>query len=89
MLNLINRQQKIKEKGFKIDLSDDTEDIYSTSYNTIDFSKIKVGVKTLEDATVVLGDIKKANARLSDKGNILKAINNKDFETMREASNFY
>lgn len=86
---LINRKQQIKEKGFAMNLADSTEDIYATNFNTVDFSKIKVGVKTLDDAIVSLGDYKKVNPKLADKETILKAINSGDLETMREASNFY
>lgn len=54
-----------------------------------DFSKIRVGVKTLEDAIVKLGDYRKANPRLADKDTILKAISTNDIDTMREVSNFF
>ena len=35
-----------------MNLADSTEDKYATAFNTIDFSKIKVGVKTLDDAII-------------------------------------
>ena len=53
---MINRIKEIKKKGFSMSLSDDTQDIYSNDQNgVLDFSKIKVGVKTLDDAILDLG----------------------------------
>lgn len=65
------------------------EDTYGKQYRTVDFSKIRVGLKTLEDAVLSLGDYKKVNSRLGDKETILDAIDKNDINTMREASNFY
>jgi len=33
----------------------------------VDFSKIRVGVKSLSDATLKLGDLRKINPTLADK----------------------
>ena len=52
-----NRQAEIKQKGFNMAIGR-TEDVYANP--ALDFSKIKVGLKTLEDATVAIGDVKKA-----------------------------
>ena len=54
-----------------------------------DFSQIKVGLKTLDDATINLGDFKKANSRLADKAVVLKAINNQDLASLRDISDFF
>lgn len=70
-------------------LNEDTDDVYANSFNTVDFSKIKVGIKTLDDAVVNLGDYKKINPRLSDKQEVLRAIHNCDYDTMRDVSNFF
>lgn len=70
-------------------INDSTEDIYAQSFNAVDFSKIKVGIKTLDDAIVNLGELKKINPRLADKKEVLRAINNGDYETMRDISNFF
>ena len=74
-----------------MDLADDrySEDTYAQSYNAVDFSKIKVGIKTLDDAVLTLGDLKKIDPRLADKEEVLRAINNADYDTMREISNFF
>ena len=52
----------------------------------VDYNKIKLGTKTLDDAILDLGSLKKINPTLADKGNILRAINNYDLKTMREIS---
>lgn len=58
-------------------------------YVPTDFSKIKVGVKTLNDAVLSLGEYKKLNPRLGDKKNVLRALDNGDINTMRDISNFF
>ena len=55
----------------------------------VDYSKIKVGAKTLDDAIFKLGDLKRANPSLADKATVLRAINDYDLKTMREISNFF
>lgn len=86
---MINRIEEIKQKGFRMNLSNDTEDVYAKQFNTVDFSKIRVGVKSLEDAIVTLGDLKKLDSRLGDKEEVLRAINNGDYDQMRDISNFF
>ena len=54
------RQEQIREKGFDM-----------LGVNPTNYGKIKVGVKTLEDATLNLGAIKNANRNLGDKRVIL------------------
>jgi hypothetical protein len=52
---LINRKEEIKRKGFSIEIANnDTQSL--NSFETTDFSKIKVGAKTLDDAILTLGD---------------------------------
>ena len=87
MINRTERIQEIKRKGFAMSTQDTLPDF--STYNPTDFSKIKVGLKTLEDAIVNVGDLKKIDSRYTDKETVLKAIHNCDFETMREISNFY
>ena len=65
-----------------------TEDT-NQRYTPTDFSKIKVGVKTLDDAVLSLGQYKKINPRLGDKTQVLRAINNGDIAKMRDISNFF
>ena len=87
---MINRKEEIKKKGFIMDLAIDTQDdVYSQTYMPIDFSKIKVGAKTLEDAVLDLGSLHKQNPRLADKKTILDAIDRNNYELMREISNYF
>ena len=55
----------------------------------VDFSKIRIGAKDLEDAVFQLSDLKKTNPQLADKGNILRAIDQNDLKTLREVSDFF
>ena len=82
-----NRMKEIKSKGFQM-TSNDTRDPYET-YNPTEFSKIKVGLQTLKDATINIGTYKRIDPRLSNKETILKAIATNDLETMRDVSNFF
>ena len=84
---MINRKEEIKKKGFSIPLSEDTH--IQSPFEVTDFSKIKVGAKTLEDAIVELGDYRKVDKRLTNKLSVLKAIHSGDFREMREISNFF
>lgn len=64
---------------------DDTTDTIN-----LDFAKIRVGAGTLEDA--VLDDLygyKKLNRRLGDKKEILRALHEGDYATLRDISNFF
>lgn len=82
-----NRIEEIKKKGFSMipEVNKDT----SEEYREIDFSKIKVGLKTLEDAVLDINRLGKINPRLAKRDEVLKAINNSDYEKMREISNFF
>ena len=87
-----NRIEDIKAKGFNIITTADTDHNQPSGYigpPTIDFSKIKVGAKILDDAILKLGDYKNINPRLSDKVTILRAIHTYDLKTMREVSDFF
>ena len=90
---MINRREEIKKKGFSMQIVDNSKTTADTSainsFEPVDFSKIKIGAKTLTDAVYNLGDLKKVDRRLTDKEYILKAIHDCDFEAMREISNFY
>mgnify|MGYP006896858354 CR=1 FL=1 len=52
MASLIDRKIEIKKKGFNMRPA--TEDT-SERYTPVDFSKIKIGIKTLDDAVLSLG----------------------------------
>lgn len=44
------------------------------SFIPVDFSKVRIGVKSLTDAVLKLGDLKKVNPTLANKKAILQAI---------------
>ena len=86
---MINRKEEIKKKGFSIEVNNhDTQNINSFE-GAVDFSKIRVGAKLLDDAIPILGDLKKIDSRLANKENVLKAIHNGNYAEMREISNFF
>lgn len=81
----MNEQTKINEKGIDIPSTTDTG-----KRPPLDFSKLKVGVKMLEDAVITsAGDLRKANPNLADKQTVLKAIDSYDYAKMREISDFF
>ena len=88
-----NRREEIKKKGFAMQPERNISEVYvpnsvkETPFT--DFSKIKVGIKTLDDAIFNLGELKKINPRLADKETVLRAIQSNDIITMREISNFF
>lgn len=54
----------------------------------IDYAKMKVGIRSLDDAIINLGSYKKVNPNMT-KENIQRAISIGDIRTMREASEFF
>ena len=86
----MNRQQEIKSKGFNMVPSLDTSELPTLERRTLDFNKVKIGLKTLEDAVLTnAGDLKRARPDLSDKQTVLRAIDNYDCVKMREISDFF
>lgn len=87
---MINRREEIKKKGFSMRLEQDTQDVFTPEgIPSPDFSKIKVGIKSLDDAVYSLGELKRISPRLADKKTILNAMHSGDIATMREVSNFF
>ena len=80
-----NRMQEIKAKGFAMRPASEEDD----HYVPYDFSKIKVGVKNLDDAILELGSLKKVEPRLTNKETVLRAIVSNNLDGMREISNFF
>lgn len=71
-----------------MNLSNSTTDVQNAGIAT-DFSKIRVGVKALDDAIISLGDYRRINPQLGDKKLIQDAINKCDILKMREVSRFF
>lgn len=55
----------------------------------LDFSKMRVGVRSITDAILNVGTFKKVNKNYGDKEFILRAIYRKDYETLREISKYF
>ena len=71
------KTSRIKQKGFYMPLAKDDQ------YVPNEFSKIKIGLQTLNDAIFEYGKYAKANKRLGDKGFVLKSISDYNLEQMR------
>ena len=89
-----NRVKEIKEKGFNIIQGSNNTNFSSNETERfiaapLEFNRIRVGAKNLDDAIFKLGDYNKANPRLADKATVLRAIDEYDLKTMREISNFF
>ena len=81
---------QIKKKGFNMIETEDSQISNQVSnYVPVDFSKIRVGVKNLSDATLKLGDLRKINPSFADKERVLMAIQYGDLEKMRSISNYF
>jgi hypothetical protein len=80
---LINRRKEVNKK-----FNTTPENSY-TQIPNIDFSKIKVGMKNLDDAIYQLGDFKRINPRYADKEFVLKTIYSNNTREMKNISNCY
>lgn len=60
-----------------------------TDRDFLDFSKMKIGLRTVGDAIIDVGSFKKANKNYGDKDFVLKAIDKKDYNTLREISDYF
>ena len=78
--------EQIKKKGFDIN---NLESQIDESPQNLDFAKIRVGSKLIDDITYNLSDFKRTNNQLGDKSIVLKAINDNDLFLMRDISNFF
>ena len=81
---------QIKQKGFNmIGTEDDQIPNEVNNFAPVDFAKIRVGVKSVSDAILKLGDFRRVNPNLADKGQVLQAIHYCDYEKMRDISNYF
>lgn len=80
---MINRTEQIKKKGFKMSPAIDTND-----YTPYDFSKMRVGIQSLEDAIITYGTYNRVDSTLS-KQQILQAIKDNNISRLRQISNFF
>ena len=82
-----NRIEKIHAKGFNMSTPRSIP-IEGNVIPDVDYSRMKVGIKSLDDAVINLGEYKKLNPNMT-KENIQRAIARGDIDFLREASNFY
>ena len=81
---------EIKKKGFNMIGTEDYQiPNQASNYVPVDFAKIRVGVKSISDAILKLGDFRKVNPQLADKEQVLKAIHFGDLNRMRDISNYF
>lgn len=72
---MINRQEEIRSKGFRMN-----------DRAVVDYSKMKIGLKTVEDAVLNLSSTKKRSGSNVNKETIDRALASKDLETLRNIS---
>ena len=83
----MERQETIHNKGF--DLFNFGFPIEEKNENISEYGKIKVGVKTLEDALLDLGTLKETKLPFCNKKEIYAAIIKKDYKKMKIISDFF
>ena len=81
-----NRQDNIHQKGFNMMVAE------RGNYDPgapLDFSKMRVGAKTLDDAVLNVNAFGKINKNLGDRERINRALAEQDYTTLRQISNYY
>ena len=81
------RQEEIRAKGFN--MSSRSPATYSQQMDPLEYNKIRVGVKNLDDAVLNLGGLKATDKNYGDKRVILKALADRDVPLLREISNYF
>lgn len=76
-------------KGFKMVEDLGERDPFDMGFNEVDYAKMRVGIKTLDDAVLKLGAFKDVNPRFSDKQFILRAIETHNYDELRQISNYF
>ena len=57
--------------------------------SSLEFGKMKVGKKILEDAALDLSTLKQTTKNYNNKAAVLKALANRDIATLREISKYF
>ncbi len=78
-----NRQEEIRSKGF------DMINSRRGYEGPIEYGKIKVGTKTLDDAVLNLGSMPKIRHDFGNKAFVLQAISERNLPLIREISNYF
>ena len=87
----MNQYETKQTRDLKISIDGDTNEAYDpTKRSSLDFSKLKVGTKMIEDALLnEFGITQQVNSRFSSKKDILQAIDRCDYSFLREVSDYY
>jgi hypothetical protein len=85
-INQTTRQDTIHAQGF--DLFNFASPVINEN-GVVEYNKIKVGVKQLEDALLDLGTLKETKLPYCSKQEIMKAIVQRDYKKMRAISDFF
>lgn len=64
-------------------------ELIEEQYEPLDFAKMKVGLRTVGDATLNLSSYRKVNKDYGDKEFVLRAMYKHDYKTLREISNYF
>lgn len=79
-----HKQEDIREKGFSLIPSESIQ-----PESIVDFSRMRVGLKNLDDATLNINAYKKVNSNYGDKTFIMDALYRHNYQALREISNLF
>lgn len=83
------RQEDIRAKGFSLIDKHPVDSPFDDAPSNLDYGKIRVGLKTLDDAVMNLGVHRTVNSNYGNKAFILNAIGKHEYSTLREVSNYF
>lgn len=85
----MDRQDLIHDKGFDLFNFNYDYTIDEDGNKVINYNKIKVGVKQLEDAILELGTLRQTKLPYCNKRDIMEAIVKRDYPKLRRISDFF
>ena len=76
------------------DVKKTQDDIHAKGFNIMDgpateYNKVKIGVKTVQDAVLELGTLRYGRRQLADKRFIMRALADRDMPALRAISNYF
>lgn len=80
---------KIRQRNKRMIIENPSSLQHEMPYAEMNFGKMRVGSKVLDDAIVNIGALKKVDRNLTDKDRIMSAIDNNDIEYLRKVSSFF
>lgn len=66
-----------------------SDDTYEDEYQSVDFAKMRVGTRKIDNTLVNIGTYQKVNRNYGNKVFVLDAINKHDYDTMRDISKYF